>query len=55
MDLEQTKILELTMQLDLKAKEYKVLCKKLEELEKQGIPDNSQEYIKLRELFQKKQ
>ena len=51
MNLEQTKLVGLTMQLELKTKEYKKLCKKLDELKQQGIDPNAKELISLREEF----
>ncbi len=43
------------MELDLKTKEYHVLCNKLEELKQQNIDPNSSKLLKLRNLFEKNQ
>lgn len=51
MTLNQTKLVELTMQLELKTKEYKILCDKLEKLKEQGIDPNSKDLIELRRDF----
>lgn len=55
MTLEQTKLVGLTMQLDLKAREYKQLCKKLEEYKSQNLDPNCEEYEKLLKDFQDNQ
>lgn len=39
------------MQLELKTKEYKMLCDKLEKLKEQGIDLNSKDLIELRRDF----
>lgn len=51
MTLEQTKLVGLTMRLELKTLEYKKLCKKLEDLKQQGIDSNAKELVALREEF----
>lgn len=51
MTLKQTKLVGLTMQLELKTKEYKMLCDKLEKLKEQGIDLNSKDLIELRRDF----
>ncbi len=51
-NLNQTKLIGLTMELDLKAREYKKLCKKLEKLKENNIDDNSSELLELKNLFQ---
>lgn len=53
MNLNQTKLVGLTMELDLKTREYKKLCAKLEKLKKENIDENAQELLELKELFQK--
>jgi len=50
LSLEETKLVGLTMKLNLKAKEYKELCKELDELEQQGIDPNDE---RLRPLLSK--
>jgi len=49
----QKKLVELTMQLDLKAKEYNALCKELDDVKKKGIDPNDESLIELRDKFQK--
>lgn len=49
----QKKLVELTMQLDLKAKEYKELCKELDDVKKKDIDPNDESLIDLRDRFQK--
>lgn len=51
-NLNQTKLIGLTMELDLKAREYKKLCKKIEKLKENNIDDNSSELLDLKNLFQ---
>lgn len=51
MTLKQTELVGLTMQLELKTKEYKILCDKLEQFKEQGIDPNSEELIVLRQDF----
>ncbi len=53
MNLNQTKLVGLTMELDLKAREYKRLCAKLEELEQNNINPNDEKLLELKQLFQK--
>lgn len=53
MNLSQTKLAGLTMELDLKAREYKKLCAKLEELEQSNINPNDEKLLELKQLFQK--
>lgn len=53
MNLNQTKLVGLTMQLDLKARDYKMLCEKLERLKENNIDANSTELLELRDMFQK--
>lgn len=53
MNLNQTKLVGLTMELDLKTREYKKLCAKLEKLKKGNIDENALELLGLKELFQK--
>lgn len=53
MNLSQTKLVGLTMELDLKAREYKQLCDKLEKLKEMNINSNDKKLLELKELFQK--
>ena len=53
MNLSQTKLVGLTMELDLKTREYKKLCDKLEQLKQSNINPNDEKLLELRELFQK--
>ena len=55
MTLDQTKLVGLTMELDLKAKEYKQLCDKLENLKKLKIDANDDLYLSLAKEFSKNQ
>ena len=50
---EQGQLLNLTQQLDLKAREYKMLCKELEHLKSLNLDPNAEEYKKLKEKFVK--
>lgn len=47
----QTKLVGLTMELDLKTKEYKMLCEKLEKLKENKIDENDTILIQLKEEF----
>lgn len=51
-NLNQTKLIGLTMELDLKAREYKKLCNRFEKLKENNIDDNSSELLELKNLFQ---
>lgn len=53
LSLEQTKFVGLTMELDLKAQEYKMLCKKLEQLKAKNINENDESLKELLSQFQK--
>lgn len=53
MNLNQTKFVGLTMELDLKAREYNKLCEKLEQLKEKNINPNDERLLGVRELFQK--
>lgn len=53
MNLSQTKLVGLTMELDLKAREYKKLCDKLENLKQCRINSNDERLLVVEELFQK--
>ena len=53
MNISQTKLVGLTMELDLKAREYKKLCDELDKLKENKIEPNDERLLKLKELFQK--
>ena len=53
MNLSQTKLVGLTMELDLKTREYKKLCDKLDELKEKRIAPNDERLLVVKELFQK--
>ena len=53
MNLSQTKLVGLTMELDLKTREYKKLCDKLDELKERKIDPNDERLLVIKELFQK--
>ena len=53
MNLSQTKLVGLTMELDLKAREYKELCDKLDELKEKKIDPNDERLLAIKEMFQK--
>jgi hypothetical protein len=53
MNLTQTKLVGLTMELDLKTREYKKLCDKLEKLKQGNIKPNDEKLLELKQLFQK--
>ena len=53
MNLSQTKLVGLTMELDLKTREYKKLCDKLDKLKEKRIDPNDERLLVVKELFQK--
>ena len=53
MNLSQTKLVGLTMELDLKAREYKQLCDKLDKLKENKIDPNDERLLVVKELFQR--
>lgn len=53
MNLSQTKLVGLTMELDLKTREYKKLCDKLENLKQGNINPHYEKLLELKQLFQK--
>ena len=53
MNLSQTKLVGLTMELDLKTREYKKLCNKLDKLKENKIDPNDERLLVVKELFQK--
>lgn len=52
MNIEQIKLVGLTMELELKTKEYEKLCNKLEHLKEKNINPNAKELLLLKEQFQ---
>lgn len=52
MNLNQTKLVGLTMELDLKTKEYKKLCDKLEQIKQSKINPNDERLLQFKQLFQ---
>ena len=55
MTLEQTQLVGLTMKLELKAREYKMLCEKLEQYKQQNLDPNCEEYKTLLKEFKENQ
>ena len=53
MNLSQTKLVGLTMELDLKTREYKILCDKLDELKEKRIATDDERLLVVKELFKK--
>ena len=53
LNLAQTKFVGLTMKLDLKAREYKMLCKTLDKYKQEGIEENTEELQELLDEFRK--
>ena len=53
LDIEETKLVGLTMKLDLKAKEYTMLCNKLEKYENENLDENDEKFHELLIQFQK--
>ena len=53
MNSSQTKLVGLTMELDLKTREYKILCDKLDKLKANKIDPNDERLLMVKELFQK--
>ena len=53
MNLSQTKLVGLTMELDLKTRDYKKLCDKLDELKERKIDPNDERLLAVKGLFQK--
>ncbi len=49
----QTKFLQLTTELDIKTRDYKTLCDRLDELKLQNLDANCKEYQELYTLFLK--
>ena len=53
MNLSQTQLVGLTMELDLKAREYNELCDKLEQVKQSNIKPEDERLLELKKLFQK--
>ena len=53
LDLAQTKLIGLTMKLDLKSREYKILCNRLEKYKNAQINENDERLYQLLVGFQK--
>ena len=53
MDATQTKLIGLTMELDLKTREYAMLCDKLEDVKKKNIDPNDERLNWLKDMFLK--
>lgn len=51
MTLDQTRLVGLTMQLDLKTREFKMLCEELDSLKGQGLDPNAEEFAELEKKF----
>ena len=49
---QQSKLVELTLKIDLKSREYSMLCKELETLKSQNLDPNCEEYQKLLTKFE---
>lgn len=50
-NITQTKLVGLTMELDLKTREFNMLCDKLEKIKKSNIDPNDEKLLWLKELF----
>ena len=55
MDLTQTKLIGLPLELEIKAKEYKDLCQQLEDLKSEGISPNDPKLLILKTKFENNQ
>lgn len=53
LNLTQTKLVGLTMKLELKAREYKILCDRLEKYKRENIDESDKKLYELLEQFQK--
>ena len=51
MNLTQTKIVGLTMELDLKTREYQMLCNAFKSLKDTNIDENDKKFYNLRKAF----
>ncbi len=52
MNVTQTTLGDLTKKLELKAKEYEILCNKLSKLKEKNIAPNDERLLVVKELFQ---
>lgn len=52
MNLSQTKLIGLTIELDLKTREYKMLCDKLDKIKEKNIDPNDKRLLEVKKLFQ---
>lgn len=52
MNVSQTKLVGLTMELDFKAREYKKICDELDRLKEKKIDPNDERLLEVKELFQ---
>lgn len=50
-NIAQTKLVGLTMELDLKTREFNMFCDKLEKIKKSNIDPNDKKLLWLKELF----
>ena len=55
LDLVQTKLIGLTLDLEVKAKEYKELCLELEQLKERGTSPNDPKLLILKSKFESNQ
>ena len=53
LNITQTKLVGLTMELELKAKEYKMLCNQFEKLKNKNINPNDEKLLIVKRMFQK--
>ncbi len=55
MNINQTKLVGLTMKLELKTKEFKKLCETLDKLKENQTDPNDEAFLKLKKQFQENQ
>ena len=53
LNMDQTKYVGLTMELDLKTREYKMLCDKLEKVKEMNVDPNDERLLWLKNMFEK--
>ena len=53
MNLKQTKLVGLAMELELRTQEYKKLCEELDKLKDNKIDPNDEKLLAIKELFQR--
>ena len=53
MNLYQTKLIGLTMELELKTKEYQMLCDRFNKLKDKNIDPNDERLLPIKDLFQR--